>query len=384
MAGADPHRYMAPAFEVAIEGSRLGTDLTELAQSVEYESVDGIADEARLTLSNPDYELCNSPLWQAGNEMDLWFGYGAELGYAGRVIIVKPRPRFVSSGIPTIEVKGYTKDQLMMDNKPAREEADIRNFQSDIISDAVERIASKPAYAFDTLDIDPSPPGKFAAAQKADTTDYNYVKSCANTLGWIFWVDHTLEERWTLHFKDPNGLRVQELKYTFEHFGPDDDQNTLLDFDPDLALSGAVTKLQVQSRDPETNELYVEEFEDTEDSPDARYRGDPKQTIDETHTTAGAVVKFFFGDYAVEVVSDKQFKSAADMKVWAQQWWQRKRENFIIGRGTLVGLPDLRARQSHRLVLPERSLVGDYYFARARHSFGSGGYLVDFSGRKLF
>lgn len=375
---------MAPAFEVAIEGSRLGKDLTELVSSVEFESADGIADEMRMTIDNPDYKLCNSPLWQAGNEVDLWMGYGAELGFVGRVIIVKPKPKFVSDTMPTIEIRGYTKDQLMMNNSPERAKADIRNFQTDLIGDAVVRVADR--YSFDALDIDPTPANKYASPQKADMKDYNFVKALANTLGWLFWVDYEppgVGIGWTLHFKNPEGLRTQELKYTLEHFAPNHDQNTLFDFEPEMALTGAVTKLQVQSRDPDTGGVFIEEFEDTNEAPDARYRGDPAQVIDETQTTAGAVVKYFFGDYAVEVVSDKRFKSAADMKIWAQQWWQRKREEFVFGRGSCIGLPDVMARQTHTLKVPENSLVGDYYFQRVRHAMGDSGYLLDFSARKV-
>lgn len=384
MPGEDPHRYMAPAFEVAIEDSRLGSDLTELVSEAEYESVDGIADEARITIANPDYQLCNSPLWQAGNQMDLWFGYGTQLGYVGRVIIARPSPKFVSDGMPTIAVKGYTMDQLMMDNKPEQSKSNVRNVTGDSIADAVERVAFR--YAFTELDIDPTPEAGRTPPQKADTSDYLYVKGLSNKLGWLFWVDYLHPKYggkgWTLHFKDPNTVRTQELKYTFEHYNGDN--STLLDFDPELALSGAVSKLQVQSRDPDTDKVLVEEFLDTENTPDARYRDDPERQIDETQTTAGAVVKFFFGEYGVEVVSDKQFKTAAEMKIWAQQWWQRRRENFVIGRGTVVGLDDLRARQTHRLVVPEISLTGDYYWQRARHVFSAdGGYAVDFNARKI-
>lgn len=387
MPGRDEHRDLAPGFEVEIAGSRLGAGLTELVQSLEYESVDGIADEARLTIANPDYALSNSPLWQPGNEMSLWFGYGAELGFVGRVITVKPEPAFMQSALPTITLKGYTKDQLMMQNKPSREKADTRNFEVDSIRDAVERVAARQSptgesvYAFQHLDIDETPRNRFAAPQKADMSDYNYVKGLANLLGWLFWVDYLEGRGWSLHFKDPENLDVQERKYTFEHNAGD--ASSLLEFYPELALTGAVTKLQVQSRNPDTGESFVEEFEDTEDAPDAKYTGDPAKTVDEQYTTAGAVVKLFFGDYAVDVVSDKKFQSAADMKIWAQQWWRRKRENFVVGRGKTVGVEDLFARQTHRLVLPVASLTGDYYFPRVRHVFnGTDGYVCDVNARK--
>jgi len=379
----DPYKHMAPAFEVAIAGSKLGTKLSELVQSIEYESVDGIADEARLTIINPDYQLSNSPLWQPGNELEIWFGYGHDLGHIGRVIVVAPKPTFPESGMPTIQIKGYTKDQIMMQNAPALAKADTRNFEFDLISDAVERVASREAYHFDSLDIDPSPPNKFSSPQKSDMSDYNYVKGLANILGWFFWVDYDEETRWTLHFKNPETFQAQDVVYTFEHNRGN--ASTLLSFEPELSLGGAVTKLQVQGRNPDTAESFVEEFEESVEAPDSKYRGDPKETIDEQHTTAGAVVKLFFGDYAIEVVADKKFKSAAEMKLWAQQWFRRRREGFVTGRGTVIGVDTLRARQTHKLILPSTALTGDYYFARVAHKFDSAsGYIVDFNARKVF
>lgn len=379
---SDEYSNFAPAFSVSVEGRRLGADLTELVSSLEYESTDGVMDEARITVANPDYKLCGSTLWQPGNQVDIWMGFGNSLDYIGRVVIVRPKPRFVSSGMPTIEIVGYTKDFFMARNRPDYGKDDIRNLSTDEISAAVESVASRPAYAFDFIDVDPTPEGKYCALQKADVTDYNYVKGLANTLGWYFWVDYTQENKWALHFKNPNGLRVQERKYTFEH--SNGDKSTLIDFDPELTLDGAVTKLQVQCRNPETNEFYVEEFQDSDEPPDTRYENDPNKQLDTTHTTSGAVVKFIFGDSAVEVVSDKRFSSAAEMRVWADQWWRRRREHFVLGRGSTVGVTDLRARQVHTLKLPDASLSGDYYFARVRHQFSSGsGYTVDFTARKV-
>lgn len=379
----DQHRDMAPSFEVAIADSKIGTKLSELVQSIEYESVDGIADEARLTIANPDYALSNSALWHPGNELEIWFGYGHDLGHVGRVIIVEPKPTFPESGMPVIQIKGYTKDQLMMQNAPALDKADTRNFEVDLISDAVERVASRPSYRFDSLDIDVSPSNRFSSPQKSDMSDYNYVKGLANLLGWLFWVDYDEETRWTLHFKNPETFQAQDLVYTFEHHRGN--ASTLLSFEPELSLNGAVTKLQVQSRNPDTNESFIEEFEESVEAPDSKYNGDPKETIDDEHTTAGAVVKLFFGDYAIEVVSDKKFQSAAEMKLWAQQWFRRRREGFVTGRGKVVGVDTLRARQTHKLVLPSTALTGDYYFARVSHKFDSaGGYTIDFNARKVF
>ena len=383
---ADEHDDMAPSFAVSVEDSSLGRGLTELVQSLEYESVDGIADEARITLSNPDFVLADSPIWQPGNQMDVWFGYGTQLGHVGRVVIVQPEPGFPKGDdLPTITVKGYTKDQLMMDESPAQAQASTRDFEAILIHEAVERIGNKSVYGFDSLDIDETP-GRYATVQKADMKDYEFVKGLSNLTGYLFWVDYTRPKDggsgWTLHFRDPLILLAQENIYTFEYNRGD--MSTLLDFFPELALTGTVTKIQAQVRNTESGQApFIVEFADENEAPDIRYRGNPDEVIEEVHTTAGAVVKLFFGDYALEVVTDKYFKTEAELRWWAQQWFRRRRENFIVGRGTVVGITDLRARQSHKLTGLCRNLDGSYYFARTRHAFDAGsGYLVDFSARK--
>jgi phage protein D len=376
---ADPHATLAPNFAVQIEGSDLGRGLSELVQSLEYENVDGIADEARLTISSPELVLHDSSLWQPGNQMDVWFGYGTDIQHVGRVIIARPEPGYPRDDIPAITVKGYTMEFLMMDNGPGNTEPATRDFESIFIHEAVERVAQR--YPFDLLDIDPTP-GRYASIQKADTKDYEFVKSLSNLTGYLFWVDYTLENKWAFHFRDPTVLLEQEKKYVFQYnLG---DKTTLLDFFPELTLSGAVQKLQAQVRDPESGQTMVVEFVDDQTAPDSRYIGDPAQVVDETHTTAGAVVKVFFGDYALEVVSDKQFKTEAELRWWAEQWFRRRRENFILGRGTIIGVPDLRARQTHELRGLAKAHNGDYYFARVNHKFGrDSGYEIDFSARKV-
>lgn len=381
MNGEDPHKLMAPNFDVAIAGSKLGYNLRQFVDSLEYESVDGIADEARLSLANPDFVLSDSKMWHPGNELDAWFGYGASVEHVGRVIITKPEPTFPSDGMPGITLKGYTKDQLMMQNSPSDEEAKRRGIQVDLISERVKQVATREAYGFNKLDVDDTL-GLFAPPQKADMSDYEYVKGLANMTGYLFWVDYIQDDGWVLHFRDATAFDLaQEKTYTFEYNRGD--LSTLLEFRPELSLTGAVTKLQAQVRIPESDKPLVVQFDDNEEAPDAKFTGDATEVIDETYTTAGAVVKLFFGDYAVEVVSDKKFKSEADLRLWAQQWFRRRRENFIIGRGTTIGIEYLRARQTHILKGLSKSLDGEYYFARVRHVFNENGYLTDFTARKL-
>jgi len=379
--------FEAPRFDVSVGEIELGLNLSKFVVSLEYESADGIADEARVTLINPDFILSDSKLWQPGNPLDIFFGYGSSLSFIGRTIITNVQIAYPSSGFPTIEIIGHTHDFLMMQHKPAVEKSKERIVgESVLIHEAVEQVANRDPYSFGHLDIDETP-NRYVTPQKVDMTDYEYVESMANVMGYVFWVDFQLGDGWVLHFRDPATLKKeQEEKYTLE-YGPGTN-GAIIDFRPELALSGAVTKLQVQGRiqgsTKEAPQTVLEEFNDSESVPDMEYTGDATETIGDTYTTGGSVMKLFFGDYAIEVVSDIKFKTPAEAKVWAQMWWRKKRENFIVGRGTSIGVKDIFARQIHKLELPDISLSGDYYFARVRHYFtATEGYKLDFTARKV-
>ena len=377
--------YSAPNFDITIEGTEIGVNVSKFVQELEYESADGIADEARLKLVNPDFMLADSKLWQPGNELGIYFGYGPSVDEVGRAIITNVKVNYPQDGFPTIDIVANTMDFLMMQNRPSVERAKDRIIEESVlIHEAVENVASRDAYSFTTLDIDETP-GRYTAPQKADMTDYEFVDGMANMMGYSFWVDY--DNGWTLHFKDPENVALdQEDKHTFEYYAGN--KGTLLAFKPEMTLQGAITKLQVQGRIPGTDksppQTVLEEFDDTESVPDMRYTGDASETIGETQTTGGAVLKLFFGNYAIEVVSDIKFKTPHEAKILAQMWWNKRRENFIVGRGTTIGVPNVFARQVHELKLPDVGLSGDYYFARVRHLFTpTSGYLVDFTARKV-
>jgi len=378
--------FSAPNFDITVEGVEIGVNLSKFVQELEYESADGIADEARLKLINPDFMLSDSKLWQPGNELGIYFGYGPSVSEVGRAIITNVRINYPQDGFPTIDIVANTADFLMMQNRPPQQKAKDRIVEESIlIHEAVENVANRDPYSFSNLDIDETP-GRYSSPQKADMSDYEFVDALANLMGYSFWVDY--DGGWALHFKDPANLALEQEgnKYTFQYFAGN--KGTLLDFVPEMALQGAITRLQVQGRIPGTDksppQTVLEEFDDTESVPDVKYTGDASETIGETHTTGGAVMKLFFGDYAIEVVSDIKFKTATEAKLWAQMWWNKRRENFIVGRGTTIGVPDVFARQIHKIEVPDVGLSGDYYFARVRHVFNpTTGYLIDFTARKV-
>lgn len=415
----------APSFKLTIQNNPITYGIRELIQQVEYESVDGMADMCRLQLTDvlgPDgkMRIRDSKLFMPGNDLSIWMGYGAQLNHIGRVVIRKMRPTYPSNGPPTIEVIGYTADSLMADSAPEalkdtktlkkggrriKNSRAGRRWKDALFSDAVKDRAE--AYGF-TTDVDTTLEPATDFYQKANMTDYDFIQGLANLTGFVFWVDGDEFGEWTLHFKNPATLTqadLQSKEYTFKY--ADGDFSTLLSFEPELAINGAITKLIVQMKDPETGKVFEARIEEeNDDSPDiqvqpgnTRPAQTPPKGFDSTTgqpglTTTGNEIKgplttasdmkIFIDDFSFDVRANRRFTSEAQLASWAAQWFRRNRENFLLSHGTLIGLENLMSRQQHNLKGIGTAFDGKYYFSRVRHVMNVGsGYTIDFNARKI-
>lgn len=371
---------LAPNYQILIGGSELSLDVTQYISQVEYESADGMADEARITVADPDFALSALKAFQAGNELDILMGYGTELEYIGRILTRRIRYHFPAAEFPTFVVSGYTADAKMMDNSPP--EGKERVFADTKYSDIVERVARR--YGF-TPDVDPTPDlppedatGKY---QKAGVSDYQVVSACANITGFFFWVDYDLDTAWTLHFKDPanvlNAVVQPELHFRYNY----GDLTTLFEFHPELLIQGAQTKIRVSFKDPKSGKRVLEEIEESESSPDLSFAGNELETADD-EVAAASTVKVFLQDFSFDLPA-KRFKTADETLRWVQQWYRRSKEGFITGNGLVVGVETLRSRQIHTLSGLTAQLDGRYYFSKVRHVMNTTeGYSCTFHARK--
>lgn len=388
-----------PNFTLRVGNTELEAGIRALVESVEYESADGIADVAKIVAKNPDFILSDRTVFAPGNEVSIFMGYGAELTHIGRVRIYKVRPTFPQAEMPTIEITGYTRDHEMMHNSPPQaspqgrsggrrsgarrsQSQSGRRFRNLKYSEAVEQRAAD--YGFQT-DIDPTPEAPTDFIQKAGMSDYDFVIGLANLTGFLFWVDGDENGVWTLHFKDPEQLNEQDVRYTFEYnLG---DLSTLFQFQPEFLVSEAIAQIRVRVQDPVTGEVIDAEFTENslDGSPDLTY--DPNEPLD-TATVAqapqsGTAVQLYIGDYSFEDIANRRFTSQADAVRWARQWYRRNRENFIQTRGFAIGVEHIRARQVHDVDGVGIMYDGPYYFSRVKHRCdGQDGYTIDFNARK--
>jgi phage protein D len=394
--------YMAPTFALEVEGQELDYNVMEFIESVEYESADGMADILRIRAINPDFLISNAKVFQPGNEVAVWMGYGTELEFVGRGLIRKQVPNFPQSGMPTIQAVAFTKDVLMMDNepeKPKKEEGKKNKKGGRVFKDAKfsDAVYERPSYYGFAMDIDDTPDKSSEFIQRPGQSDYEFVNGLANLNGYVFWVEGDEGGNWKLYFKMPGSLQAfQKKKYTFIYNQQDD--STLLTFQPEFLINGAMTEMEVVVKDIRTGEIITTTVkEENDSSPDISAVGDVTGEVStgdllgsligagsSEGVTTASDVKLFFNDFSFTVNSNRRFKTQAEVDNWAKQWFRRMRENFVLSRGRVIGVGNLRSRQTHRLEGVGDLYTGDYYFTKVKHICSKDqGYIVDFAARKV-
>ena len=410
----------APTFALTIENASIPVGVTRLIQSIQYDSADGMADMMKIIFRDPtpmhpnglksagglngignigssngkEMTLKNTKIIQPGNQISLFGGYGPNLKHIGRAIVRRVKPNYPRDDIPSIEVVAYTKDSVMMDSAPEkskrtreRKHKDGRVYKNTTYAEAIMDRASD--YDFE-LDVDPTFDKPHNFIQKVGLSDYDFVKGISNITGFYFWVDGDSNGKWTIHFKDPNKLSkniIQDKVYTFSY--NQTEYSTLLEFEPELVVHNAITKIEVKVKDPKTGKILESKIEENNDlAPEVlvNVSGDTLRAVDQAlngNYTTASDVKIFLEDYSFEVKTSRRFESEEELAIWTRQWYRRHRENFVMASGTIIGIENVMARQIHNLTGLGCGLDGEYFFSTVTHKFGVEGYTLDCNMRKI-
>jgi len=273
-----------------------------------------------------------------------------------------------------------------MDNEPGGKIGEKistnRTYAAIAFSDAVEMVADR--YGF-KLDIDPTETTDKNIIQKVGMTDYDFIRGLANITGYYFWVDGDRNGVWTLHFKHPATSKAelgQEKIYTFKYNWYD--ESSLLEFTPELLIQNSKTKIAVTVTDRMTGKnMFVEVEEENNKSPDLNATGDLVGKVEGQYTTASDI-KLLIEDYSFEVISNRRFKIESEVVEWAQQWFKRMRDNFVLSRGKTIGCEFLSARQTHNIDGVGSAYNGEYFFSKVKHILNDEvGYVCDFGARRI-
>jgi len=247
-------------------------------------------------------------------------------------------------------------------------------------------------YGF-TLDVDETPDSPSNFIQRAGMSDYDFVKGLSNLTGFYFWVDGDENGNWTLHFRDPETYDGdQDQRYKFQY--NNGNFTTLFTFEPEFLITGAVSKIRARVRNTRTGRIMEAEFqEDNTEAPDILFDSSNEDDLGldlvdlpeiESPPATSTAVQLVIGDYSFDEVTNRRFASEAELINWARQWFRRQREQFILSRGSSIGVEKVMARQIHSISGVGTVYDGDYFFDRVKHVMDSesSGYTMDFNCRK--
>lgn len=378
------HEDLAPTIRVLIEGHDLPVDVTDMIVSCQAELTEEMADKISLSVLNPaedsfgggltgQYVFTDSTMFQAGNTILVYMGYGLEDKLVGAGIIQKYMPVFPDGGSPTLTIVAYDGSVLMMEGEASRDGA---AWEDTSHSDAVAAIAT--AYGFDAV-VDQTVTEK-SVIKKQGMSDWEFINGLARLHGFeakVRWDED--RRRWKLWW----GANIweQDKQYTFV-YAADGQSNTLLSFEPELALKGQPSEVKVLYFDDDTRTWEEITFKDKDKGAREQFKyAGTKENLGEIRSSTA--FRIAAGGISVEVVPGVRFETAEDAQKFGERWFRARKDQFIIGRGKTMGVETLKPGGVHNLQGVGRQLSGEYQFTTVTHIYGDGGYICEFFGHKL-
>lgn len=378
---------LAPTYRIEVNGIEFGENIYRNILEIVYESSEDAIDKLEMTFQNPEFRLSELRMFLPGNELSLWVGYNGQVQFLGRGIIYHHKVFFPNDGVSTLEVKAYPKSFQMTEKRPLIKKKGERNakrkrpfvFPKSSLDKVFEHIADD--WEFEK-DIDPCRI-KNPVNQPRTMSDYDFCTRLSNLAGFYFWVNADEKGRWTLYFKDPKSLvNEQEDIYMFRYNAGN--KTTLFEFEPEMVLTKQYTKIRAEYTKPDGSTLKAYFEEDKYSN-----KWDLKaEELDEeilSSVASGTQVKVYLDDMSFMVPFANSVKTDVDLQAYVDRWVKRNREEFIMGNGKLIGVPNLRARQSHQIEGLGKIYDGNWHFMTVRHRITeSDGYTCEFDARREF
>lgn len=372
----------APAYHLVIHGQDagggdLGEIVTDSVTELTWEEDADMATVLTLRCASPDRYPLGSPsqsgfltdskLFAEGNVLDVHMGYGNVLELMGRVEITRWLPNFPQTGVPTLTIKGMDGRHRMLENKPVKHHGKKSKhktiFANVTDEEVVRQVADK--YGFKTIS------DSLAVAknrvQKPDEGDLDFLRRLARIHNFILFCQWSYEnEAWLLYFvKDRDDVAAQ---FQFEYRPTSSDRGMLLNVDLDFATTRQSTDVEVIAMDRRVREM--EDVVALEREEGERVKLASAATRDariQASIVRGARVRFTAFGSVHETFTDRPFATRREAEDFVNAYLRRREGDFIVARGTMVGLEALRPFQVHRFTGLGERFDGDYQLRNVRH-----------------
>lgn len=384
-----PFDDLAPTLKIEVEGQELNADVTRAITRCEVDLTRDIADMIKLTVVNPaqdvigegygeSFVFLDSRAFQPGNTIKVSMGYGDDVSFIAAGIISKWLPTFPRGGVPILQVKALDASIRMMDGETSRDAKTYDNFDLDTIVRDVLNQHDIIAAQVDAMPFVGMGAGR-TTNKKKGMSDYKFVKGMANLAGYEFKVRYNPDSsQWEGFWRAP--VSEQERQFTFQYNRGA--SSTLLDFRAEWGLRDQSTAVKVFYFDRSSGTWEEVTVEDLEKGNEQTLFEGGTDKVTEAINDHG--VRIVAGGSAVEVVPNRKFSSLDQATLFAERWLAARRNLFVTGRGSVIGVSELRAGDLHVLEGVGVQLAGEYEFTTVRHIFDqAAGYTTQFFGNKV-
>ncbi|MEK7879550.1 MAG: contractile injection system protein, VgrG/Pvc8 family, partial [candidate division NC10 bacterium] len=346
-------RTFNPRRRILVAGQEISKLLTDDAISLSVEDHLEEADAAVFELSNRRNQWIDHPLFERGNPVQVFLGYGADPPRMFEGVIAVLEPHFPQDGVPAFTVTAYDRTYLMR-KKGDRDEA----YPERTLDEIVREVALKHGFREDDLVIE-SAGGEKRYFQQNSENDWDFLSRLAREEGFELYA-----ELGRLRFRKP-ATKPDRVPGTFVY------RENLLSFEPALTVDEAVSRVIVRGWDDQAKRAFQVEVDD----PFAAERDVLGQQ------PASDFLSEAYGD-SVRILHDVVAQSEAHARAIAMAYFRRKEFELITATGACVGDPELLAKRLIRVGGVGEKFSGDYYLTRVTHKFDDSGYLCDFEAKR--
>jgi phage protein D/phage baseplate assembly protein gpV len=341
----DAQAYYAPDFDVKIKGLTMAADIRMAVIDLTYESSIDTADMFTLQLNNADLRFTDSALFDVGNDVEIYIGYGGSLEPMMLGEITAVSPSFPQSGAPTITVTGYDKSHRLRHNKPSRS-----TFKSMRDSAIAAQIAGE-NQLIPVVDLCPMPSRPSVQQTVSDWAFLNDLAERNFFQVYVYWDK--------LYFIAP---RPQTDLVTLE-WG-----KNLCSFNPRLSTSGQFGIQIIRGYDYKLAQTIVAVLPAIDLGSD----------LDNITERLGKEFIDQLVHLGKNVIQHHQVNSYADAVVLAKSVLKQILDGLYEGSGTCIGMPKLRAGNTVNIKGLGKRFSGKYTLSKVTQTINEGGYQTRF------
>lgn len=353
----------APSYRIVVAGTELQHGATVDVLSVRVSETFNKADSFTITLRDRHPEKghifaggdqlrwMDSDVFDEGNEVEIHLGYVDNLHFMLRGEITAINPSFPSSGQPNLTVQGYSLYHRLQRH---RRREPFESATDDVI-------AAEVATQVDlTANVDETQVEHSLVSPKG-VASASFLLQRAQRIGY----ELTVKDR-DLYFQRPRYIDKPGSDLILE-WG-----RSLISFNPRLSTHNAVS--QVTVRGVQTSQAKGKDpLVGTAKAGDERVKMGAE--------TGQQVAQRIFGDQHV-LVEDHNITSAQEANDMARAYLETQAMEFITGKGSCIGNPELRSRMVVELKGLGKRFSGNYYVTATTHTINTGGYRTDFDVKR--